>query len=334
LANSIIQLAPAQLDFLTKHIAGFSVEKWILESGGQAGSDRRFIRVCDATRHRSFMLILWDSNDKDWERFIGIQHEISGVVAFLPQIHAVDAEHGLILEEDLGSITLHAHCRQHLENDSEIEQIYRKAIDALIDWQAMPVTASAHLAARAMDVEMFLWESDYFSLHCVTEYFGNEKLLNPEWQTERHTIAEDLAKFSQVCIHRDFQSENILVKDGAIRFVDYQGARLGPAGYDLASLLYDPYAETLNATLIVKLVEYYRSKSPRTFNGKGFVLCAISRLMQALGAYSNLSLHKGKDRYRQFVPVALNHLSEVLSHHAGLPCLKEIVAVCLKASKG
>jgi N-acetylmuramate 1-kinase len=325
-----MQLAPAQLDFLRKNIAGFSQEKWIVEPAGLAGSDRRFVRVCDATRHRSFILILWDSADKDWERFIGIQKEVSGLVSFLPQVFAVDAGHGLILEEDLGLVTLHSFCKQHQDQPAEIEAIYRKTIDALIEWQTMPVTASQHLAARVMDVEMFMWESEYFSIHCVTEFCGNEKMLVPEWLAERQSIADDLAKYSQVCIHRDFQSENIMVKEGTIRFVDFQGARLGPAGYDLASLLYDPYSEIINATMVVKLVEYYRSRSPRTFNGKGFVLCAISRLMQALGAYANLSLHKGKDRYRQYVPVALHRLAEVLQDYKGLPCLKEVVAACQK----
>ena len=42
-------------------------------------------------------------------------------------------------------------------------------------------------------------------------------------------------------IHRDMQSRNIMLKGGRWYFIDFQGGRLGPVQYDLASLLIDPY---------------------------------------------------------------------------------------------
>ena len=47
----------------------------------------------------------------------------------------------------------------------------------------------------------------------------------------------------QVLLHRDFQAANIKIHHGACHWIDFQGMRLGAAGYDIASLLYDPYVE-------------------------------------------------------------------------------------------
>ena len=328
-----VELTPAQVDFLARNIAGYNPATWPAGITGNAGSDRRFVRIASKDGGRSYILILWDSRDRDWGRFIGIQGEVSAIVRFLPRIFATDAGNGLILEEDLGVMTLRMFCSQNAQRPDEIEKIYRRAIDALLEWQRMPAGAGSHLGSRAMDEEAFLWESDYFGLHCVAEYFGVGKLLDEGWQIERRELARELAGFPRVCIHRDFQSENIMVAGDDIRFVDFQGARLGPAGYDLASLLYDPYAEVLDIVGIERLMQYYRSKTPGFLNERAFNLCAVSRLMQALGAYGNLSLNKGKDWYRQFVPAALKNLATVAGNLKGLDTIKKIAAVCIKESK-
>jgi aminoglycoside/choline kinase family phosphotransferase len=119
-------------------------------------------------------------------------------------------------------------------------------------------------------------------------------------------------------VHRDFQSQNILVRNGSAVFIDFQGMRPGLAQYDLASLLCDPYV-TISAEERSCLLEYYTKileESGAHVDGdfdRVFWQCAVQRLMQALGAYGNLSLNLGKPHFRDHVAPALIRLREALS---------------------
>jgi hypothetical protein len=55
--------------------------------------------------------------------------------------------------------------------------------------------------------------------------------------------------------------------------------------------------------------------------------------MQALGAYGNLSLHKGKDWYRGYIPLALERLDLLLTTLPDFPKLKNIVSWCRNSLK-
>jgi N-acetylmuramate 1-kinase len=130
-----------------------------------------------------------------------------------------------------------------------------------------------------------------------------------------------------VCIHRDFQSENIIIDNGHIKFVDYQGARLGPAHYDAVSLIFDPYV-SMGQDMMERLAEYYLTQTGTASQKNDFYICAAQRLMQALGAYANLSLHKDKPRYREFIPTALERLYYVMEFLPEYPAIKGVVHGC------
>jgi aminoglycoside/choline kinase family phosphotransferase len=326
-------LTPAQVGFLQRTLPGFAPQTWTATDVGQAGSDRRFVRLGpphDATA-QPCILVLWDSHDPDWPRFLGIARETEVAVPFLPRVYGHDEAHGLVLEEDVGDVTLHAFCAGQSADDEAIDRAYERVIDALAQWQVIDPDLSPSMRARCMDEAMFMWESGYFALHCVTEYFGREAVLDDAWQKERGRLAQETAALPRVCMHRDFQSENILLQGGAVRFVDFQGARLGPAGYDPASLLFDPYIASLTVSRRAKLYEYYVSSVLGEHDRRGFVCCAVQRLMQALGAYGNLSLHKGKDWYRQYVPVALERLCEV-AEAGEFRAVQRVARACLGAA--
>lgn len=324
-------LTPAQFGFLNENIPGFDHTQWSVTSAGAAGSDRRFLRIQrNGDANVSFVLVLWDSRDEDWQRFLAIEKELGPIIPFLPKIYAHNGRHGLILEEDLGNTTLKRFCTAFPDR---IEDAYRSVLDALVTWQKTEIIASAVIASRSMDLEVFLWESKYFSVHCVTEFFGCDNLLNKEWEKERMRIALNASNLPRVCIHRDFQSENILIDKGAIRFVDYQGARLGPAGDDLALLLYDPYVAQLDKDFVRRLFDYYKSKTPVSIPDESFYVCALQRLMQACGAYGNLSIHKGKEQYRRFIPVAIKRCIGIMEKIPHYPQLSRIFKKCIESMK-
>jgi N-acetylmuramate 1-kinase len=323
------ELTPAQIEFLTASVDGFALDAWGVEIAGQAGSQRRFVRVSNTESGQSYILVIWDSRDEDWQRFLRIQEHLADRFDFLPLIYSSDERHGLILEEDLGTITLKRFCMLNSTDPVLIEHTYQAVLDALVRWQQVEVAASPIIASRAMDLETFLWETSYFARHCVTDFCACERVLTPQWEQERKRMAIEASALPRTGIHRDFQSENIMVHNNRIRFVDYQGARLGPPQYDTASLLFDPYIDFAEAEFSAKLFGYYcglvkkEARDSRSFN-----ICAAQRLMQALGAYGNLSIHKGKSWYRAYVPRALERLGAVMEQLPDFIHTRSVIDAC------
>ena len=132
-------------------------------------------------------------------------------------------------------------------------------------------------------------------------------------------LRKRLAKEPRGLVHRDFQSQNVLLIHGEAWLVDYQGLRPGLAEYDLASLLFDPYV-TITANERNELLDYYAGL--RGLNGtemrQRFWFCAAQRLMQALGAYGNLSRNQGKPQFKQHIPAAVANLIYVCERDPSL----------------
>lgn len=327
-SNGTVVLTPSQADFCTKHISGFCADTWHVTVAGTAGSERQFLRVSPADKSGfSCILVLWNSRDVDWNRFMQINVEVARWFPLLPRIYAADAQHGLILEEDCGQQTMKAVCAG-MSDPAAIEGLYGQALDALIRWQCIDTAHCPELSSRVLDKEVFLWETEYFTTHCVSEFFGLDALLTPEWNRERETLAQAASALPLVPLHRDFQSENIMVQNNGVKLVDYQGARLGAAEYDIASLLFDPYVSLPGGNFRYGLFEYYIRNSKRSVDRNTLHTAALQRLCQALGAYGNLSLHKGKEHYKKFIPIALHTLQNLLEDETGFPLLRQIVREC------
>jgi hypothetical protein len=114
-------------------------------------------------------------------------------------------------------------------------------------------------------------------------------------------------------LHRDFQSRNVMIQDGRVRIIDYQGGRLGPLGYDLASLLLDPYAQ-LPVWFQEELYWYYLSRLGEitVFEAELFHqtyrALALQRNLQIIGAFSFLSEVRGKSFFTRFIGPSLASL--------------------------
>ncbi|MCX7726335.1 MAG: phosphotransferase [Chitinispirillaceae bacterium] len=324
-----IALSSKQTEFLLKIFPDLEINKCKIEIAGQAASQRTFLRVF--WKGNSFIIVLWDSKDEDWQRFISIASNRKVTSFLLPEIFGFDSENGFILEEDLGNLTLKKYCQNLKDKKDKIVDIYLKAIDALCLWQSPQTSTIECINQRSMDLETFLWESSYFARYCVYQYCQVEDLLNKEWEKERKIIAEKCASFEKSVIHRDFQSENILLSNNKIRFVDFQGARLGPPQYDVASLIFDPYVSLFSDEEIEKIYNYYCEKSKRKDEKfEMLYFCALQRLMQASGAYANLSLNKNKKWYEEFLPISLLRLKKIAESLKIFPAIIDITNKCLE----
>ena len=143
-------------------------------------------------------------------------------------------------------------------------------------------------------------------------------------------IARRLGGMERVLVHRDFQSQNVLIDRGEAWLIDFQGLRPGLGQYDLASLVYDPYVpltvkqrEELIAGYVTKMLDA-GGKVERDFR-QTFDLCAMQRLMQALGAYGFLGLVRERKAFLSHIPAALKSLYEVLGRIPELAATRKMV---------
>jgi hypothetical protein len=175
-----------------------------------------------------------------------------------------------------------------------------------------------HLPAE-FNAALYRWEQKYFFQNCLGRYFSVSESRRKELAAlpGLREIAKHLASLPRVLVHRDFQSQNIIIRNGRAYLIDFQGMRPGLPHYDLASLLYDPYVD-LTETERAELIAYYRGRQLEngiTIDGDFDLklrLCAMQRLMQALGAYGFLGLVKGHKHFLQHIPNALRSLRTVV----------------------
>jgi aminoglycoside/choline kinase family phosphotransferase len=137
-------------------------------------------------------------------------------------------------------------------------------------------------------------------------------------EDEFRSLADKALKFSMNgFMHRDLQSRNIMVRDNRFYFIDFQGGRLGPIQYDLASLLIDPYVNLSRPVQEILLEFAVKTLSPviRIDPDKFlfcYQYCAITRNLQILGAFGFLSRIKKKTYFEKYIPNAIKTLKHNL----------------------
>jgi mannose-1-phosphate guanylyltransferase len=302
------------------------------------GSDRTFWRL--TAGDRTAVLMRTTPADEEFSRYITIGAFLNTEDLGGPEILAADAEDYAVLLEDLGDESLYKIAVSSPDMSSPGEKsgsppvalvsLYRQTLDLLVEIQTRG-TASldrcTEAGDRLFDYETLRFESDYFRqrfLGNIVE-LSNGKAADPAdrelaaLDDEFHRLANATLEQPVVLMHRDFQSQNILVKAGRIRLVDFQGMRRGPLAYDLVSLLRDAYVD-LGVELRSELREYYRERLAAgggpalsvTQLHRMVTVAGLQRNMQALGAFGFLSLVKGKSHFRRYIPLCLGHLADGL----------------------
>ena len=172
---------------------------------------------------------------------------------------------------------------------------------------------------------MFRWEQGYFFEHCLGNFFKlpATKVRRLAGLAALKSAAARLAALPRVLVHRDLQSQNILIRDGTAWLIDFQGMRPGLAQYDIASLLMDPYVSLAPPERAELLGIYQRLARRSGVEVPGdfeeiYQWCSLQRLMQALGAYGFLGLQKGRKDFLAHIPAARSSLRETAALLEGL----------------
>jgi aminoglycoside/choline kinase family phosphotransferase len=302
----------------------FEEKEVLLESDGKTrpvgtgGSDRKFLR--EELNGVNVVRMQCSPHDPEFKRHIDYTKFFASCSVPVPKLIREDANNFYAIFEDLGDMSLYSWLRCE-RNTKDIEEIYRKALDIAIHIHSVVtqrVSECPALCERVFDRKQFLWESEYF----LDRFARGIHKINVKIPSVLYDDLKRLAGFAddfrKTVIHRDFQSQNIMITgDKALYIIDYQGARIGPPAYDIASLLWDPYYH-LNEDIRDRLLDYYIDKMDSTlnenFDRKEFLrslpVCRLQRHMQALGAYGYLSSVKQKKYFLKFIPEAVRLLKE------------------------
>jgi len=298
----------------------------------KGGSDRRFYRVCSSPEH-SLILVKYNLERSENRQYVQIAQFLTDHDIRAPKVYFHDPEQGLIWIEDLGEADLWSY-----RDESWLVRrpLYASALDEVAKLHCLPTSTADKIRKdlqAEFDAALYLWEQHYFFENCLGRCFGMEEKRRSELAAlpALHEIARRLANLPRVLVHRDFQSQNIIIRDGQAHLIDFQGMRPGLSKYDLASLLYDPYVQLSEAERDEMFVYYRgiraRAGSPlRTDSAELVRLCAMQRLMQALGAYGYLGLVKGNKSFLDHIPAALTSLRRIISAIPGTERLRETLA--------
>jgi aminoglycoside/choline kinase family phosphotransferase len=310
------------------------------------GSRRRFWRVSHHAANATFIAAFNPPMDeaarKENTAYLCIGRHLREKGLPIPLIHHVDLDHGWFLMEDMGK----EHLQVHAASARNPVELYKRVLETLFLMQtkgAEGFDPSWCCQTRVYDqTVMRQYEADYFKAAFLKGYLGLEKdflELEPALQCLREAASQAKPVFF---LHRDFQSRNIIISGDRIGIVDWQAGRLGPLGYDVASLLIDPYTD-LPPSRRELLLDFYvgllREHDPALADGflRHYPYLAIQRNLQILGAFGFLTKERGKDYFKPYIPAAaasLNQLLDILPERALLPLkrLARDLAADLKVS--
>jgi aminoglycoside/choline kinase family phosphotransferase len=290
------QVSPTLRDFLTSQ----GVVPADLPLAGIAGSRRAYYRV----RGSGFILLVSPSDDLDFGRFLRITQFYRMLGVPVPKVHCIDDEAHQVILEDLGDRRLYDVL---LADRSAGLAAYRRSLDLLADLQTRCDAFRPEcpdIDSRVFDRKHLLWETSYFRENYLEGFRGLKT--DSGLQTVFDALAARVDAQPKAILHRDFQSQNLMVKtDASVHVIDYQGSRYGSVFYDAASLLLDPYV-MLSDGEIENLLEHFRVRvavgsDPVAFR-RAFLEAGLQRVMQALGAYCFLSRVKGISAFAEHIP--------------------------------
>jgi aminoglycoside/choline kinase family phosphotransferase len=272
----------------------------------RGASGRTIVRLKPEGRP-SLIGIYYTNDREDNASFVAVAEFLRKARLNVPEILYSNPHKRVILVEDLGDVDLLSLKGQPWDARAPFYASALAQIDRLF-YTRPP--KELHLQPP-FDAKLYAWEQSYFLDYLVETHLGRG-VRGVIDAAPLVALRERLGASARHLIHRDFQSQNLMVHQEKTWLIDFQGLRYGRQEYDLASLLFDPYMAHSAAERegILGLWEELADERP----DPGILRdCAIQRLMQALGAYANIVHLRGDESYRQFIPVAAGSLRELVT---------------------
>ncbi len=277
-----------------------------LEPIKRGASGRTIVRI-KTPGHEPFIGIHWTDERPDNDHFVPVAHFLKKSRLRVPAILHENLKRRVALVEDLGDTDLLS-----LKDRPIAERLpyYRSALKQVDKLFYIKPPKELELMPP-FDASLYAWEQEYFFEYLVEGHLDMDAdplRKNPIFKD----LAERLGTGARHLVHRDFQSQNLLIKDEEVWMIDFQGLRRGRQEYDLASLIFDPYLNHSpeERETLLNLWEEIADERPEPGL---FHECAAQRLMQAMGAYGKILKKSGDEWYRPHILTAAGLLKHVIS---------------------
>lgn len=271
--------------------------------------------------------------------FLNVHRYLKGLGMAVPEVLCFDEARGMMLLEDLGDTTLEAHVHQHPD---AVESTYAALVDtlALLRVRAEKAPAPDCLGfQRAFDQALYLWELEHFRewgldiWSSVPRTATDNAALSECFEALAHTLAALPRGFT----HRDFQSRNLMLKQGRWHLIDFQDALQAPRAYDLVALLRDSYME-LQPDFVRSMVAHYVACFARhggeamdeTDFAHSFDLLTVHRKLKDAARFEYIARRKHNAGFLPFIPASLRYARAALSRLPELAKLQGLLARWLK----
>lgn len=259
------------------------------------------------------------SNEED--TFLEIQRFLWDLNLPVPRVLGHDAAEGLVFLEDLGDNLLETMVEG--ASREQLGDLYRAATEILLRMRRLTRTADSECRAfrLAFDEEKLMQEMQFFVNHFIGDFC--KIALSPAAKATLDEffikICRILAAEPRIFTHRDYHSRNVILHHGRLFMIDFQDARMGPAQYDLASLLRDSYV-TLPDDLVEEMLEYYTEETRETSDSSRarfryiFDVMSLQRNIKALGTFGYQVAVRGSARYLSSIPRTGAYVEENIAH--------------------
>ena len=306
----------------------------------ESGSARKYYRIL--TDDKS-LIGTFSNNIEENDAFLTFSKHFHDLGLNVPEVFAVNKDKTCYLQSDFGDDNLFAHVQRALATGGiglNVIELYKKALKHLVRLQVLGYQGLDYTKAyptESFDRQAILADLNYFKYYFVKpheEIDFNETRLDKDFETFTDFISQAPNDFF---MYRDFQSRNIMVKDGGLYFIDFQGGRKGPLNYDVVSLLYQVKAQIPQAVRD-ELIAYYKEElkqfvNPETVKFDTFQPYFVYlRLLQVLGAYGFRGLIQKKSHFIESIPYALKEI-EMLSEATPLNAFPELRSVISQLNK-
>lgn len=238
--------------------------------------------------------------------FINVARYLAELDLPVPKILHKAPDNSFLVLEDLGSQTLESQIKK---TPADLELWYQRAIELLVMFQTKTALKSNCLAfERSFDATLFNWELDHFLEYGIEARY--DKKLSPsqrkEFSQHAESLTNRLVQLPQTLTHRDFQSRNLMIKEGKIFLIDFQDALLGPRAYDLVALLRDSYIH-LDPKTLDRLLDFYEERSGVAIR-KDFWLITIQRKLKDAGRFVFIDRVKKNSSFLPYIRSSLDYV--------------------------
>ena len=308
------------------------LEQWL----GAVLTEKAFtlsVASADASFRRYFRVHLQDKTliamdappeQESCTSFIDIAKLFLDCGLHVPEVILQDMEQGFLLLSDLGNDTYLSQL-----NKDTAQPLYGDATNALINLQlaSKPNVLPAYDAALLMR-EMQLFPEWYLAKHLNVNLDAAQQSVLDKTFT---ILTQNILSQTQVYVHRDYHSRNLMVCENNPGILDFQDAVYGPITYDLVSLLKDAYISWEEADMMDWVVRYWDAARkagllvPSDFSEfyRNFEWMGAQRHIKVLGIFARLSHRDGKDAYLKDMPLVMDYLRRVCGRYLELrPMLK------------